>query len=128
MELTGLQTIQPQEEDRIVKLSEIAGAAFVNEAWTTEILDHMPAGSQGEDRRNFLSQVIIMNEMAIGVPRGMAFTLPDDSVLAIAYQNSELHGMTWEKLRAEATDDLIKSVLSDNEAEALWQRSCALRR
>lgn len=127
MELTGLDTLQPSEETRIVRLSKMVGDAFVNEAWTATVLDNMPSTSTGEDRRRFLSEAIIMNDLAIGTPWGMGFANPEDTIFGLAYQKSELHGMTWERLKEQAAADMIQTILSIEEAEALMDEMARLK-
>ncbi len=122
MDLPGLITVDPHAEDLIVQLSNMAGDAFLEELWTRELLSALPQGSKGADRERFLSRAMIMNDIAVSAPYQGVYCLEDASALALAYRKSELSGLSIDKLEQKANEDLVKSVLSEEEAQAFTKQ------
>ncbi|MCI8469261.1 MAG: GNAT family N-acetyltransferase [Eggerthellaceae bacterium] len=118
MQLPGLVTVDPANEELAVKLAQMGGDAFLEELWTRELLSGLPEGSRGGDRERFLSRAIIMNDIAVGAPYQAVYCLEDAGAMAVAYLKSDLEGLTWNELEAKASRDLAETVLSDEEAAA----------
>lgn len=119
MELPGLVTVDPANEELAVRLAEMGGDAFLEELWTVELLSALPVGSRGADRERFLSRAIIMNDIVVGAPYQAVYCLEDASALAVAYLKSDLEGLTWAHLEEKADRILMEEVLSEEEAAAL---------
>ena len=118
MKLPGIITVDPADEELAIKLAHMGGDAFLEELWTVELLNALPAGSRGTDRERTISRAIIMNDIIVGAPYQAVYCLEDASALAIGYFKSDLEGLTWSYLEEKAERNLIDTVLSEEEAVA----------
>ena len=127
MKLAGLYTINPHDEDLIVKLATFAGPACLEEPWTLTLLEGLPPESAGRDRKRYLAEAFVMNEIATLAPYEGAYCLEDGSALALAVLKSDLGGVDLKTLEADTARRLKSSVLSDDEAECLKRRLEAMQ-
>lgn len=118
MKLPGIITVDPADEELAIKLAHMGGDAFLEELWTVELLNALPAGSRGTDRERTISRAIIMNDIIVGAPYQAVYCLEDASALAIGYLKSDLEGLTWSYLEEKAERNLVDTVLSEEETVA----------
>lgn len=118
MLLNDLVTVQSDDERLLLQLANMAGDAYLEELWVRELLSGLPAGSEGSDRERFLSRAIILNQCLAAAPYEGVHCTHDGAGLLVAYQQSELNGTSWDALMKTASENLVSSVLSDEEATA----------
>ena len=127
MELNGLYQIKPHDEDLLVRCAKMAGEAYLEERWMMTLLEGLPPESRGRDRERYLAEAFVLNEFAVFAPYQGVYCLEDGSALAQATLKSELSDLSSAYLEEKAWNDLVKSVLTDDEAECLDARMKAMK-
>lgn len=87
MDIPGVVCVQPEEEERLERLAQMMGRAFLDEPWTREIMTRMklkPAEALEA------SVQIMRTNMFEGAPFKRVYCLEDESACLIAYRKSEL--------------------------------------
>ena len=122
MKLPHLVTVQPDDQQLLVNLSNMAGDSYLQNLWVRELLSGMPATSEGSDRERFLARALVLNDLVAAAPRQAVHCTSEGDGLIIAYQRSELGTPSWAQLMKDASASLVASVFSTEEIDGYEQQ------
>lgn len=118
MNLPGIVTVLPEQNELINTLADMMGESFLEEMWTIELLSVID-GADASQRRLELSRAIMREEFALGAPLQCCYALEDRCACAGAYLKSDLGERTWESIEEQAFRNFAKHALSEREAALL---------
>lgn len=111
MKLQGLDTLRPDEADRIKTLADMGGESFMEELMTQELLSVLPLDHAAKTE---ISQAIIHSNLVAAAPHEAAYCTEDGAALAIGCLKSEIAPLAWVDIEAEA-DRLAFDSMEDAE-------------
>lgn len=118
MELPGLITVRPDQEELLRKIANMMGTSFMEEMWFTTWLSALDELGTSEERKEELIQAVFMDDLSAHVPYQGVYALPDLTAATGGYLYRDLNGKTHTELEESAGSYLTK-VATDEELALL---------
>jgi len=109
MDIPGVVRVTPEETERLERLAQMMGRAFLDEPWTSEIMTRMKVTPEEALQA---SVQIMRTNMFEGAPYQRVYCLEDESACLIAYRSSELGEYDNEHFEELALKSLMKLPLA----------------
>lgn len=122
MQLPGLITVQPHQQDLIQDLATMMGTSFMEEEWTRLLLRGLDSMSASDERKLAISRAIFACDFDRAVPLQACYTTEDLAACAGGYLASELGDTPWAHHEEQSFNTLINTVLTDREAQLISQQ------
>ena len=122
MNISGLVTIKPNQEQLLRDVAVMMGTSFLEENWFITWLSALDALETTKQRKEELMHAVFLDDLEVHAPFEGVYALPDLTAATGAYRFSELKGTTHSELE-EQTGKHLTEVATDEELRLLDEQA-----
>ena len=122
MNIPGLVTIKPNQEQLLRDVAVMMGTSFLEENWFITWLSALDALETTKQRKEELMHAVFLDDLEVHAPFEGVYALPDLTAATGAYRFSELKGTTHSELE-EQTGKHLTEVATDEELRLLDEQA-----